>query len=121
VVVGEDVARVVDDEAGAEALRLVRQTSLRSEEALERAEELVEGIALPGPPCPGAPGPKPGPPPPPGFTSWVLEMLTTDGDTCSASPAKSGSVTPGAPLPPLLSAGFSVPNRLMASLREKRS
>src|SRR5881296_2236647 len=62
---------------------------------------------------PGAPCPR-GPP----FTSWVLEMFTTDGATCSVSPAKSGRLTDGedvAPPPPL---GFSAPPKmLIASLR----
>src|SRR5436309_6394125 len=58
---------------------------------------------------PGAPCPR-GPP----FTSWVLEMFTTDGATCSVSPAKSGRLTDGedvAPPPPL---GFSAPPKMLS-------
>src|SRR2546427_11783290 len=46
VVVGEDVARRVDDEAGPEALRLVGRVARRPEEALEGAEEVVKGVVL---------------------------------------------------------------------------
>src|SRR5213078_3630268 len=63
---------------------------------------------------PGARGPP--------FTSWVLEMITTEGATCSASPEKSGRLTDGAgvPAPPPL--GFSAPPKmLIASLCGNRS
>src|SRR5439155_23663493 len=44
VVIGEYVAGRIDDEARAEALRLVRHPPLWPEESFERPEELVKGI-----------------------------------------------------------------------------
>src|SRR5215471_21034677 len=64
------------------------------------------------PPPPG--GPNPGP----DFTSWVVEMFTTEGATCSARPEKSGSITAGAGGGAGDVACFSEPppNRFSASL-----
>src|SRR5437867_9591735 len=69
---------------------------------------------------PGPPGmPRLGPP----FTSCVLEMLTTDGERCSARAVKSGRVTVGgAPVEPDSSPPFSPPpKRLIAWLAGNRS